>query len=104
MSHNIGHCISKSVLYFLTPKHGEVHRVRLRRLSWLGHLSPEQEQALKEFKGTLPEAQLAQFDDAYLLRFLRARKFKLKDVAKMWGDFIEWRKKNNVDTITVPHR
>ena len=97
-------CISNSVLYFLTPKHGEVHRVRFQRLSWLGHLSPEQEQALKEFKNTLPEAQLAQFDDAYLLRFLRARKFKLKDVAKMWGDFIEWRKKNNVDTITVPHR
>jgi predicted MPP superfamily phosphohydrolase len=36
-----------------------------------------------------------------LLRFLRARKFKLKDVIKMWGDFIDWRKKNNVDTIEV---
>ena len=41
------------------------------------------------------------YDDAYLLRFLRARKFDLKKTEKMWVDFIEWRKQNGVDIINV---
>ncbi len=41
------------------------------------------------------------YDDAYLLRFLRARKFDLKKTEKMWVDFIEWRKQNGVDVINV---
>ncbi len=43
------------------------------------------------------------FDDAYLLRFLRARKFNLEKTTKMWNDFIEWRVRNNVDNIYVHH-
>ena len=36
-----------------------------------------------------------------MLRFLRARKFTMKDVQKMWADFINWRKKNEVDILPV---
>ena len=42
-----------------------------------------------------------QYDDAYLLRFLRARKFDLKKTLKMFDDFIAWRKKMGVDEIDV---
>jgi uncharacterized protein YifE (UPF0438 family) len=37
------------------------------------------------------------WDETYLLRFLRARKFNLKETEKMWRDYIGWRRKNNVD-------
>lgn len=43
------------------------------------------------------------WDDYYLLRFLRARQFKRKETIKMWTDYIEWRKKNNIDEIKVNH-
>lgn len=39
------------------------------------------------------------YDDAYLLRFLRARKFDLAKTLTMWNNFIKWRKENNVDEI-----
>jgi hypothetical protein len=41
------------------------------------------------------------YDDPYLLRFLRARKFDLKKTEKMFVDFIEWRKEKGVDNIQV---
>ena len=41
------------------------------------------------------------YDDPYLLRFLRARKFDLKKTEKMFGDFIAWRKEKDVDNIHV---
>lgn len=37
------------------------------------------------------------FDDWYLLRFCRARKFKLADIITMWEKFITWRKEFDVD-------
>ena len=39
------------------------------------------------------------FDDFYLLKFLRARKFDLEKTIKMFKNFIEWRKKEDVDNI-----
>lgn len=42
-----------------------------------------------------------EYDDHYLLRFLRARAFIQDKAEKMFGDFIEWRKSNNVDNIKV---
>jgi hypothetical protein len=41
------------------------------------------------------------FDDPYLLRFLRARKFDLVKTEKMFTDYINWRKENDVDNIDV---
>ena len=40
-----------------------------------------------------------QFDDYDLLRFCRARQFKLDEVQKMFEHFIEQRRLHNVDTI-----
>ena len=39
------------------------------------------------------------WDDWYLLRFCRARKFKIKDVLKMWDDFLNFRKEKKVDSL-----
>ena len=41
------------------------------------------------------------WDDHYLLRFLRARKFNKAETEKMWKDFINWRIQNNVDNAFV---
>lgn len=41
------------------------------------------------------------WDEVYLLRFLRARKFNLKETDKMWRDYIDWRVKNGVDKLHV---
>ena len=41
------------------------------------------------------------YDNPYLLRFLRARKFDLKKTEKMFVDFIAWRKEKDVDNIQV---
>ena len=39
------------------------------------------------------------FDDYYLLKFCRARDFDLKEVVKIFQNFITWRKDNGVDYI-----
>lgn len=39
------------------------------------------------------------YDDYYLLKFLRARKFDLEKTMKMFKKFLEWRKKEDVDNI-----
>ena len=39
------------------------------------------------------------FDDYYLLKFCRARKFDLEKTLKMFKNFINWRKENEVDLI-----
>jgi len=42
---------------------------------------------------------LSHFDDLYLLRFLRARKFDLEKTYLMFQNFIKWRIQESVDTI-----
>lgn len=44
---------------------------------------------------------IEQFDEVYLLRFLRARKFDLQKTIKMWDDFIDWRVKHKIDECRV---
>jgi hypothetical protein len=68
---------------------------------YLGDLSPEQELALKKFRGEVQAMGIpdSKFDDSYLLRFLRARKFDLAKTKEMWVNFIKWRKDNGVDEI-----
>lgn len=37
------------------------------------------------------------FDDLYLLRFLRARKFDLNKTLLMFTNFLKWRKADNIE-------
>lgn len=39
------------------------------------------------------------YDDYYLLRFCRARKFNLDAIKLMFNNFVEWRKENDVDNV-----
>jgi len=58
---------------------------------------------LIEFKQILLKENIIQnfdyFDDYYLLKFCRARDFIIKDIVEMFKNFINWRKKNDVDYI-----
>lgn len=38
-------------------------------------------------------------DDAYLLKFCRARKFELNKVIEMWSNFMDYRNENKIDNI-----
>jgi len=66
---------------------------------YLNDCSPEQLATLAKFR---KEVELMgifdeRFDDPYLLRFLRARKFDLSKTLEMWKNYIKWRKEKNVD-------
>jgi hypothetical protein len=39
------------------------------------------------------------YDDHYLLRFLRARKFDMDKTKLMFDNFQQWRRENDVDNI-----
>lgn len=68
----------------------------------MGDMNEGQERALEEFKRYLKENNIAdhpQYDDYYLLRFLRARKFDMEKTKLMFNNFIEWRRENDVDNI-----
>jgi hypothetical protein len=68
---------------------------------YLGDLSEEQMHVLTKLREHANAQGLSKFDDAYLLRFCRARKFDLKAVFEMWDKFVKWRQDNDVDNITV---
>jgi hypothetical protein len=65
----------------------------------LGELNEEQTKTLEAFKSHVRSLGCleTQYDDLYLIRFLRARKFELKETITMWNNFIKWRKDNNID-------
>ncbi|KAJ3036030.1 cytosolic factor, phosphatidylinositol/phosphatidylcholine transfer protein [Rhizophlyctis rosea] len=69
----------------------------------LGHLTPDEEKTLAQFKEELkaeePLYDPSKHDDNTLLRFLRARKFQLPAAKKMFTDFLAWRKEFGTDTI-----
>ena len=58
---------------------------------------------LQKFKEALKTQNVIQnfdvYDDLYLLRFLRARKFDLEKTMLMFKNFLEWREKEKVDDI-----
>lgn len=66
-----------------------------------GDCSPEQLETLARFRVEVQNMGINDptYDDAYLLRFLRARKFDLPKTLEMWRNFIKWRHENNVDNI-----
>jgi len=61
--------------------------------------SEQQLQALNKFRSEINRLGHTdpRFDDAYLLRFLRARKFDHEKTLTMWTNYINWRKERNVD-------
>lgn len=63
--------------------------------------SPEQLEILSKFRQEVRAMGCSDppYDDTYLLRFLRARKFDLPKTLEMWKNFIQWRKDNNVEQI-----
>ena len=50
-------------------------------------------------EGLLTE--MGNYDDLYLLRFLRARKFDVEKTFLMFSNFLKWREENGVDSIEV---
>ncbi|KAG9247686.1 CRAL-TRIO domain-containing protein [Calycina marina] len=82
----------------------------------LGHLTVDQEAALQNFKVKCAEAGYyapaadtieSSYDDATLLRFLRARRFVVLDAFKQFQDTEVWRKANKLEelynTIDLEH-
>ncbi|KAL1874933.1 hypothetical protein VTK73DRAFT_10359 [Phialemonium thermophilum] len=71
----------------------------------LGHLTPEEQEALENFKDFLEERGLykpgnpASHDDPTLLRFLRARRWVVEDAYHQFKDTEEWRKANQLDVL-----
>ena len=75
---------------------------------YLGSLTPIQEKALKLFKEEVKKENtkawkydVSQFDDYDYLRFLRARKFDLKNTFEMFAKYIKWRVEYGADKIFV---
>lgn len=66
-------------------------------------MNSTQLKALKEIKVLLVDEcivkDLTEYNDRFLLRFLRARKFDLKETVKMLTNYFEWRVENKIDEI-----
>jgi hypothetical protein len=66
-------------------------------------MNSSQLEALKELKTILINdnivQDLANYNDRFLLRFLRARKFILKDTSLMLKNYFQWRIDNDIDAI-----
>jgi len=71
-------------------------------LGYIGDINESQQGILAEFKKYNAEqggSGNPWFDDSYLLKFCRARKFVLKDIILMWDAFLAWRIEWKVDNI-----
>lgn len=69
---------------------------------YLGDLSSAQEAVLVQLRSFLRDElhnNDPRYDDAYLLRFCRARKFDYPKVKLMFENFLNWRRDNNIDNI-----
>ena len=71
---------------------------------YIGELNDEQIVVFREFKSWIERehrnaAENPWFTDLFLIRFCRARKFDQKKVEDMFGDYMNYRKDNEIDTI-----
>ncbi|CAI2370893.1 unnamed protein product [Moneuplotes crassus] len=74
---------------------------------FMDDMSEEQEQTLEEFKKIIAEESLTEdsrYDDYYLLRFLRARKFDIEKTMVMFKKFLEWRVEHRTDEAMVIYK
>lgn len=65
-------------------------------------LDDEKKRIYEEFKRICTEEKIfdpERHDPVALLRFLKARSFKIDQAKKMWIDTLNWRKANNVDNL-----
>jgi hypothetical protein len=73
------------------------------KTGFMGDTSPEQDQVLAEFKAWVEsqgiDLSVYRWDDYDLLRFCRARKFKMADMQLMFTNCIQWRAKEGVETV-----
>ena len=68
----------------------------------MGDMSENQDKMLEEFRAYIKDNKLTdhpQYDDYYLLRFLRARKFDMDKTKLMFNNFLDWRRDNDVDHV-----
>jgi hypothetical protein len=67
----------------------------------MGDLNDDMTHHLNDFRTFVMELGLdtKMYDDYYLLRFLRARKFNMDNTKLMFNNFITWRKENDVDNV-----
>ncbi|KAL8650655.1 MAG: hypothetical protein Q9210_003702 [Variospora velana] len=88
------------------PPSASSEQTRLR--GHIGHLTRQEEAALRDFKTLSAEQGLyrpetnthrASHDDGTLVRFLRARKFVPQDAFAQFKDTEHWRKENNLDAL-----
>lgn len=73
-----------------------------KHTGFIDDCSEAQKQVLQEFKNYIKEDLKITdptYDDWYLLRFCRARKFEKEKVYLMFRNFINWRKEVNIDEI-----
>jgi hypothetical protein len=72
---------------------------------YLSNLTNEQSSTLSNFKNKLleydPLINFNLYDDSYLLRFLRARKFDLEKTFEMFIKFLKWRTEFGTEEIDV---
>ena len=71
-------------------------------MGYLGDMNDRQQECLKQLHQHITDNNLylsPWFDDMYLLRFCRARKFDVKKVIVMFEAFLKFRKENELDTI-----
>ena len=83
------------------------HKKKDHHTGFMGDLSEEQEEALEEFRQTIKEEEITndpRYDDYYLLRFLRARKFNMKKTMEMFTKFLEWRDEYRVNEAMVIYK
>jgi hypothetical protein len=68
---------------------------------FIDDLSPQQLQTLDKFRERVRAMGCTEpsYDEIYLLRFLRARKFDLEKTTDMWKNYINWRKEKKVDEV-----
>lgn len=69
---------------------------------YLEDMSPEQEAVLAKLRTHVREELQntdPRYDDRFLLRFCRARKFDYAKVQLMFDNHLKWRAENNVDNI-----
>jgi len=70
--------------------------------SCLGDLNNYQQDVLNQLKKWIINEKIdknPRFNDAYLLKFCRARKFEINKVIEMFSNFLNYRKENGIEDI-----